>query len=94
MAGTGILHYLQSSDTITHAVAYLLLAMSVASWCFLIVKGWMLGRAKRQAARGLASAIGISKASGGIGKKLLSAKAISASHHAALGEAASAITRW
>jgi biopolymer transport protein ExbB len=32
----------------------LLLAMSVASWCFLIVKGWMLGRAKRQAARAIA----------------------------------------
>jgi biopolymer transport protein ExbB len=28
--------------------------MSVASWCFLIVKGWMLGRAKRQAARAIA----------------------------------------
>jgi biopolymer transport protein ExbB len=54
MAGTGILHYLQSSDAITHAVAYVLLAMSVASWCFLIVKGWMLGRAKRQAARAIA----------------------------------------
>jgi biopolymer transport protein ExbB len=54
MAGTGILHYLQSSDTITHAVAYVLLAMSVASWCFLIVKSWMLGRAKRQAARAIA----------------------------------------
>jgi biopolymer transport protein ExbB len=53
MAGTGILHYLESSDTITHAVAYVLLAMSVASWCFLIVKGWMLGRAKRQAARAI-----------------------------------------
>ena len=54
MAGTGILHYLQSSDTITHAVAYVLLAMSVASWCFLIVKSWVLGRAKRQAARAIA----------------------------------------
>ncbi len=54
MAGTGILHYLQSSDTITHAVAYVLLAMSVASWCFLIVKSWMLSRAKRQAARAIA----------------------------------------
>jgi biopolymer transport protein ExbB len=53
MAGTGILHYLESSDSITHAVAYVLLAMSVASWCFLIVKGWMLGRAKRQAARAI-----------------------------------------
>ena len=54
MAGTGILHYLQSSDAITHAVAYVLLAMSVASWCFLIVKSWMLGHAKRQAARAIA----------------------------------------
>lgn len=53
MAGTGILHYLQSSDSITHAVAYVLAAMSVASWCFLIVKGWMLSRAKRQAARAI-----------------------------------------
>lgn len=54
MAGTGILHYLQSSDSVTHAVAYLLLAMSVASWCFLIVKSWILGRAKRQAAQAIA----------------------------------------
>jgi biopolymer transport protein ExbB len=54
MAGTGIVHYLQSSDAITHAVAYVLLAMSVASWCFLIVKSWTLGHAKRQAARAIA----------------------------------------
>src|ERR1700682_586676 len=54
MAHTGILHYLETSDAITHGVAYLLLAMSVASWCFLIVKSWMLGRAKRQAPRALA----------------------------------------
>ncbi|HEV3104782.1 MAG TPA: MotA/TolQ/ExbB proton channel family protein [Trinickia sp.] len=54
MQNTGILHYLQTSDAVTHGVAYLLLAMSVASWCFLIVKGWMLGRAKRQAPRAIA----------------------------------------
>ncbi|HEY1997699.1 MotA/TolQ/ExbB proton channel family protein [Paraburkholderia sp.] len=54
MAGTGIVHYLQTSDAITHAVAYVLLAMSIASWCFLIVKSWMLGRAKRQAAHAIA----------------------------------------
>jgi biopolymer transport protein ExbB len=54
MAGTGIVHYLQTSDAITHLVAYVLLAMSVASWCFLIVKGWMLGRVKRAAPRALA----------------------------------------
>jgi biopolymer transport protein ExbB len=53
-AGTGILHYLQTSDAITHAVAYVLLAMSIASWCFLIVKSWMLSRAKRQAGPALA----------------------------------------
>ena len=51
MANTGIIHYLQTSDAITHGVAYVLLAMSVASWCFLIVKSWMLGRAKRQGPR-------------------------------------------
>ncbi|SDQ85542.1 biopolymer transport protein ExbB [Paraburkholderia fungorum] len=50
MAGSsGIIHYLQSSDAITHGVAYVLLAMSIASWCFLIVKSWILTRAKRQA---------------------------------------------
>jgi biopolymer transport protein ExbB len=53
-AGTGILHYLQTSDAITHAVAYVLLAMSIASWCFLIVKSWILSRAKRQAGPALA----------------------------------------
>ena len=51
MADTGILHYLQTSDAITHGVAYVLLAMSVASWCFLIVKSWILSRAKRQGPR-------------------------------------------
>jgi biopolymer transport protein ExbB len=55
MAGTGILHYLQTSDAITHAVAYVLLAMSITSWCFLIVKSWILSRAKRQAAHAIAS---------------------------------------
>ena len=55
MAGSsGIIHYLQTSDAITHGVAYVLAAMSIASWCFLIVKGWMLGRAKRQASRAIA----------------------------------------
>ena len=55
MAGSsGIIHYLQSSDAITHGVAYVLLAMSVASWCFLIVKSWILTRAKRQATKAIA----------------------------------------
>lgn len=54
MQNTGIVHYLQSGDALTHAVAYVLLAMSIASWCFLIVKGWMLGRAKRQGPHAIA----------------------------------------
>jgi biopolymer transport protein ExbB len=55
MAGSsGIIHYLQSSDAITHGVAYVLLAMSIASWCFLIVKSWILVRAKRQATQAIA----------------------------------------
>lgn len=54
MANTGVLHYLQTGDAVTHGVAYLLLAMSVASWCFLIVKAWMLVRVKRQGPRSLA----------------------------------------
>jgi len=52
--GSGIIHYLQTSDAITHSVAYVLLAMSMASWCFLIVKSWVLVRAKRQATRAIA----------------------------------------
>ena len=54
MQNTGIVHYLESGDALTHAVAYVLLAMSIASWCFLIVKSWMLGRAKRQGPRAIA----------------------------------------
>ena len=54
MTNTGVMHYLQTGDAVTHAVAYLLLAMSVASWCFLLVKAWMLVRAKRQGPRSLA----------------------------------------
>ncbi|CAH2805895.1 MAG: MotA/TolQ/ExbB proton channel family protein [uncultured Paraburkholderia sp.] len=52
MAGSsGVIHYLKTSDAITHGVAYVLLAMSITSWCFLIVKSWILTRAKRQAMR-------------------------------------------
>jgi biopolymer transport protein ExbB len=48
MATSGIVHYLEQGDVVTHAVAWLLLAMSIASWCFLLVKSWMLVRVKRQ----------------------------------------------
>jgi biopolymer transport protein ExbB len=53
MADTGVIHYLQSGDGITRGVALVLLAMSVASWCFLVVKAWILARAKRQGPRAL-----------------------------------------
>ncbi|WP_269511128.1 MotA/TolQ/ExbB proton channel family protein [Burkholderia sp. IMCC1007] len=52
---TGVVHYLESGDAITHGVAYVLLAMSVASWCFLLMKAWLLVRAKRQGPRALAA---------------------------------------
>ncbi|ONX55473.1 MotA/TolQ/ExbB proton channel family protein [Burkholderia cenocepacia] len=52
---TGVVHYLESGDAITHAVSYVLLAMSVASWCFLFMKAWLLIRAKRQGPRALAA---------------------------------------
>ncbi|MBP0607325.1 MULTISPECIES: MotA/TolQ/ExbB proton channel family protein [Burkholderia] len=52
---TGVVHYLESGDAITHAVSYVLLAMSVASWCFLLMKTWLLVRAKRQGPRALAA---------------------------------------
>ncbi|MGU2442574.1 MotA/TolQ/ExbB proton channel family protein [Burkholderia cenocepacia] len=52
---TGVVHYLESGDAITHSVSYVLLAMSVASWCFLFMKAWLLVRAKRQGPRALAA---------------------------------------
>lgn len=41
---TGVVHYLASGDAVTHGVAWLLFAMSVASWCFLLMKAWTLAR--------------------------------------------------
>ncbi|KVC82324.1 flagellar motor protein MotA [Burkholderia ubonensis] len=52
---TGVIHYLESGDAVTHAVAYMLAAMSVASWCFLVVKAWLLVRAKWQGPGALAA---------------------------------------
>ncbi|SAK82978.1 MotA/TolQ/ExbB proton channel [Caballeronia pedi] len=53
MAATGVIHYLQSGDAVTHAVAGVLLAMSLASWCSLLVKAWILAHAKWQGPRAL-----------------------------------------
>ncbi|KVZ00657.1 MotA/TolQ/ExbB proton channel family protein [Burkholderia ubonensis] len=52
---TGVIHYLESGDAVTHAVTYVLAAMSVASWCFLVVKAWLLVRAKWQGPGALAA---------------------------------------
>lgn len=52
---TGVIHYLASGDAVTHAVAYLLLAMSVASWCCLLLKAWTLVRARRASAGAIAA---------------------------------------
>ena len=39
-ANVGIAHYWAQGDEITHVVAYLLLAMSLLSWYFILSKAW------------------------------------------------------
>ncbi|RKP48576.1 MotA/TolQ/ExbB proton channel family protein [Pararobbsia silviterrae] len=53
MGETGVIHYLRSGDAVTQAVAWLLLAMSVLSWCCLLVKAWVVAHAKRRAPRAI-----------------------------------------
>ena len=48
-------HVFAQSDAIGKAVAILLLLMSVASWVIIFYKGWMLRRAGRNVARGVAA---------------------------------------
>ncbi|MGD9942770.1 MAG: MotA/TolQ/ExbB proton channel family protein [Burkholderiaceae bacterium] len=45
----GLMHFWQSADAVTHAVAYLLLLMSVLSWYFILSKSWSLWRLRRGA---------------------------------------------
>ena len=45
----GIAHYWSQSDAITHAVAYLLLSMSLVSWYFIISKTWSAMHIRRSA---------------------------------------------
>ena len=48
----GLLHFWASADAVTHAVGYLLLAMSVLSWYFILSKAlgtWRLRRGARNA---------------------------------------------
>lgn len=45
----GLMHFWQAGDAVTHAVAYLLLAMSVVSWYFILSKAWSTWRLRRGA---------------------------------------------
>ncbi|HEY8027292.1 MAG TPA: MotA/TolQ/ExbB proton channel family protein [Burkholderiaceae bacterium] len=44
-----IAHYWSQGDAITHAVAYLLLLMSVVSWYFILSKAWIALRIRQSA---------------------------------------------
>jgi biopolymer transport protein ExbB len=45
----GLMHFWEAGDAVTHSVAWLLLAMSVASWYFILSKGWSAWRLRRGA---------------------------------------------
>lgn len=45
----GLMHFWQAGDAVTHGVAYLLLAMSVISWYFILSKAWTAWRQRRGA---------------------------------------------
>ncbi|MCZ8102559.1 MAG: MotA/TolQ/ExbB proton channel family protein [Burkholderiaceae bacterium] len=40
----GLMHFWEAGDAVTHSVAWLLLAMSIASWYFILSKGWSAWR--------------------------------------------------
>jgi biopolymer transport protein ExbB len=43
----GLMHFWQAGDAVTHSVAWLLLAMSIASWYYILSKGWSAWRLRR-----------------------------------------------
>jgi biopolymer transport protein ExbB len=45
----GLMHFWEAGDGVTHTVAWLLLAMSVASWYFILSKAWSAWRIRRGA---------------------------------------------
>jgi biopolymer transport protein ExbB len=49
-ASLGLAHYWQQGDAVSHAVAYLLLLMSVVSWFYILSKSWSSWRVRRSAA--------------------------------------------
>jgi biopolymer transport protein ExbB len=51
----GLMHFWQSGDAITHGTAWLLLAMSVVSWYFILLKAWAAWRQRGGARAALES---------------------------------------
>ncbi|MBX9935230.1 MAG: MotA/TolQ/ExbB proton channel family protein [Burkholderiaceae bacterium] len=49
------LYWLHQGDAVTQATAVVLLAMSVASWVVIVWKSWLMQRAQRDVARGVAA---------------------------------------
>jgi biopolymer transport protein ExbB len=47
--GSGLAHYWAQGDAISHAVAYLLLAMSIISWFYILSKTWSSWRIRKSA---------------------------------------------
>jgi biopolymer transport protein ExbB len=47
--GMGLAHYWAQGDAVSHAVAYVLLAMSVISWYYILAKTWSSWRIRRSA---------------------------------------------
>ena len=45
----GLMHFWEAGDAVTHFVAYLLLAMSVMSWYFILSKVWSAWRLRKGA---------------------------------------------
>lgn len=49
----GLMHFWQAGDAVTHAVAYILLAMSVLSWYFILSRALTAWRLRRNARKAL-----------------------------------------
>jgi biopolymer transport protein ExbB len=47
--GLGLAHYWAQGDAVSHSVAYVLLAMSLLSWYYILSKGWSAWRIRRSA---------------------------------------------
>lgn len=49
----GLMHFWRAGDIVTHSLTWLLLAMSVVSWYFILAKTWSAWRMRRSAGRAL-----------------------------------------